>query len=266
MIIIGERINGGFKDIVQAIKEKDKSIIEKWARKQTEIGADYIDVNIGAVSNKVEDFLWMIETVQNTVDTPISIDSNKVEFVKKALEICVKEPIINSTTAHEEKLEQMVPLAVQHNASLIGVCMDEKGSPKDANQRVELGAKIFLSATEKGLPPEKIFLDPVTMPLKFLQEQASYVIETLRQFKLLSDPPPHMVIGLSNISSQSKETRLINRIFLVMAIEAGLDAAICDATDEELLNATITAELILNKQIYSDSFIKAYHAAKGRRI
>ena len=90
MIIIGERINGGFKDIVQAIKEKDKSIIEKWARKQTEIGADYIDVNIGAVSNKVEDFLWMIETVQNTVDTPISIDSNKIEFVKRALEICVK--------------------------------------------------------------------------------------------------------------------------------------------------------------------------------
>jgi len=266
MIIIGERINGGFKDIVQAVKEKDKSIIEKWARKQIEAGADYIDVNIGAVSNKVEDFLWMIETVQNTVDSPISIDSNKVEFVRRALEICVKEPIINSTTAHEEKLEQMVPLAVQHNASLIGVCMDEKGSPQDVNRRVELGAKIFVSATEKGLSPEKIFLDPVTMPLKFLQPQASHVLEALRQFKLLSDPPPHMVIGLSNISSQSSEVRLINRIFLVMAVESGLDAAICDATDKDLLNAAITAELLLNKQIYSDSFIKAYHAAKGRRI
>jgi 5-methyltetrahydrofolate corrinoid/iron sulfur protein methyltransferase len=264
MIIIGERINGGFKDIVQAVKEKDRSIIQKWARKQTEAGADYIDVNIGAVSNKVEDFLWMIETVQNTVDTPISIDSNKVEFVKRALEICVKEPIINSTTAHEEKLEQMVPLAVQHNASLIGVCMDEKGSPQDVNRRVELGAKIFVSTTEKGLPSEKIFLDPVTMPLKFLQPQASYVLEALRQFKLLYDPPPHMVIGLSNISSQTKEAALINRIFLVMAVESGLDAAICDATDKELVNAAIAAELILNKQIYSDSFIKAYHAAKGR--
>lgn len=265
MIIIGERINGGFKDIAQAVKEKDKSVIEKWAKRQTEAGADYVDVNIGAVSNKVEDFLWMIETTQNAVDTPISIDSNKLEFVKRALEACIKEPIINSTTAHEEKLEQLVPLAAEHNASLIGVCMDEKGSPQDVNRRVELGAKIFVSATEKGLAPEKIFLDPVTMPLKFLQPQASYVLEALRQFKLLSDPPPHMVIGLSNISSQSKEIRLINRIFLVMAIESGLDAAICDATDEELVNAAITAELVLNKQIYSDSFIKAYHAANGRR-
>ncbi|TES84639.1 methyltetrahydrofolate--corrinoid methyltransferase, partial [Candidatus Aerophobetes bacterium] len=148
MIIIGERINGGFKDIAQAVKEKDKSVIEKWAKRQTEAGADYVDVNIGAVSNKVEDFLWMIETTQNAVDTPISIDSNKLEFVKRALETCIKEPIINSTTAHEEKLEQLVPLAVEHNASLIGVCMDEKGSPQDVNRRVELGAKIFVSATE----------------------------------------------------------------------------------------------------------------------
>ncbi|GAH92930.1 unnamed protein product, partial [marine sediment metagenome] len=85
MIFIGERINGGFKDIVKAIKEKDKDIIKKWAIRQTQAGANYIDVNIGAVSNKVEDYIWMIETVQETVPTPISIDTNKLEFVKEAL-------------------------------------------------------------------------------------------------------------------------------------------------------------------------------------
>jgi len=262
MILIGERINGGFKDIQRAVGEKDKTILKKWAKRQTEAGADYLDVNIGAVSNKVEDFLWMIETVQETVETPISIDCNKVEFIKKALEICKKEPLINSTTAHDGKLEEIIPLAVKYGASLIGVCMDEAGSPKDANKRVELAAKIFTAAIEKGLPPEKLFLDPVVMPLKFLQPQASHILEAIRQFKLLSDPPPHIVVGLSNISSQTTEISLINRTFLTMAIEAGLNAAICDVTDTDLVNAAITTELIQNKHIYSDSFLKAYLATK----
>ncbi|MFQ6067838.1 MAG: dihydropteroate synthase [bacterium] len=262
MIFIGERINGGFKDIAKAVKEKDSGIIKQWALRQTQAGADYIDVNIGAVSNKVEDYIWMIRTVQETVPTPISIDTNKLEFVKDALKLCQKKPLINSTTAHDEKLDQLVPLAVEYEASLIGVCMDEKGSPQDVNRRVELAAKIFTYTVEKGLPPERLFLDPVIMPLKFLQPQGAKVLEAVSQFKLLSDPSPHIVVGLSNISSQALESKLINRTFLVMAIEAGLDAAICDVTDTELVNAAITAELIKGKHIYSDSFIKAYQAAK----
>jgi 5-methyltetrahydrofolate corrinoid/iron sulfur protein methyltransferase len=262
MIFIGERINGGFKDIVKAVKEKNSDIIKKWAIRQTQARANYIDVNIGAVSNKVEDYIWMIETVQETVPTPISIDTNKLEFVKEALKLCQKAPLINSTTAHDEKLDQLVGLAVEHEVSLIGVCMDEKGSPQDVNRRVELGAKIFTYAVERGLPPERLFLDPVIMPLKFLQPQATNVLEAISQFKLLSDPPPHVAVGLSNISSQTMESKLINRTFLVMAIEAGLDAVICDVTDTELVNATITAELIKGKHIYSDSFLKAYQVAK----
>jgi 5-methyltetrahydrofolate corrinoid/iron sulfur protein methyltransferase len=238
MILIGERINGGFKDISQAVKEKDKTVLEKWAQTQAEAGANYIDVNIGAISNKIEDFLWMIESVQGAVSIPISIDCNKISFLKEALKICEKEPLINSTTAHDERLEQIIPLAIEHKASLIGVCMDEKGSPQDANRRVELAAKIFTAAIEKGLPTEKLFLDPVVMPLKFLQPQA-------------------------NISSQTTEMKLINRIFLIMAIKAGLDAAICDVTDTELVNGAITAEVIQNKHIYSDSFLKAYHTTSS---
>jgi len=263
MILIGERINGGFKDISQAVKEKDKTVLEKWAQRQVEAGANYVDVNIGAISNKIEDFLWMIESVQAAVSTPISIDCNKISFLKEALKICEKEPLINSTTAHDERLEQIIPLAIEHKASLIGVCMDEKGSPQDANRRVELAAKIFTAAIEKGLPTEKLFLDPVVMPLKFLQPQASHILEAISQFKLLSEPSPHIVVGLSNISSQTTEMKLINRTFLVMAIGVGLDAAICEVTDTELVNAAITAELVQNKHIYSDSFLKAYHTTSS---
>lgn len=264
MIFIGERINGSFKDIQRAIKEKDKSVIQRWAKIQSEAGADYLDVNMGAASNKVDDFLWMIESVQEVVSTPISIDSNKPAFIKKAIKICQHPPIINSTTADKEKLDEIIPLAVEYNASLIGLCMDKKGAPQDVNRRVELGASIFSEAIEKGLSEDRIFLDPITMPLKFLQEQASNVIEAIRQLTLLSDPSPHLIVGLSNIASKTKKSALINRTFLVMCIEAGLDTVICDVTDEELINSVITAEVILNKYIYSDSFIKAYKESKRK--
>ena len=264
MIFIGERINGGFKDIQRAIKKRDKSIIQRWAKIQTKAGANYLDVNMGAASNKVDDFIWMIETVQETVETPISIDSNKPAFVEKAIKVCKHPPIINSTTADKEKLDQIVPLVVKYNASLIGLCMDKKGAPQDVNRRVELGATIFSEAMEKGLPESRFFLDPVTMPLKFLQPQARNLIEAIHQFMLLSNPPPHIIVGLSNISSKAKEMKLINRTFLIMCIEAGLDAAICDVTDEDLINSAITAEIVLNKHIYSDLFIKAYKESRSK--
>jgi 5-methyltetrahydrofolate corrinoid/iron sulfur protein methyltransferase len=266
MILIGERINASFKDIAQAIREKNKEPIRKWARLQAEAGADYIDVNIGAVSKDPGDMVWLIETVQETVDTPISVDSTNVEIIKEGLKVCEREVMINSTTADQSKLEKLVPLAVQYNASLIGVAMDERGSPQDVDRRVENAATIFAAAVEGGIPPERIFLDPILMPIKFLQAQAKEVLEAIRQFTMLSDPPPHISVGLSNIVSKVTERSLITRTFLMMAMACGLDAAVCNVTDKELLDCIATAELILNKEIYSDSYLKAYRMKKGIKV
>lgn len=263
MILIGERINGSFKDIGAAIKEKNKAPIQEWAKKQTEAGATYLDVNLGAVSKSPEDFSWLIKTVCEAVSTPLSIDCNKLELMRVGLEtyreVAPKRPlVINSTTAEESKLTPLVELAVKYEGGLIGVVMDERGSPQDVDRRVELGAKIFAVASEAGLTPERIFLDPIVMPIKFMQEQAKNVLEAIRQFAMISDPPAHISIGLSNVCSKAEERALINRTFLVMAMAAGCDAAICNVMDRELVNAVATAELVLNKEIYSDSYLKAY--------
>jgi len=260
MILIGERINGSFKDIGAAIKERNKGPIAEWARRQAQAGADYLDVNMGAASKNPDDMIWLIKTVQEAVDTPISVDSTKVEILEAGLSAIKpgREIMVNSTTAEDGKLEKIIPLALKYNASLIGVVMDERGSPQDVDRRVELGAKIFAVASEAGLTPERIYLDPIVMPLKFMQEQAKNILEAIRQFTMISDPPPHISIGLSNICSKAEERGLINRTFLVMAMAAGCDAAICNVTDKDLMAAVATAELILNKEIYSDSYLKAY--------
>ena len=256
MIFIGERINTGFKDIKQAVMDKDPGPLQDWARKQTDAGANYLDVNLGAVSMDPADMCWMIETVQQAVETPICIDTNKPNILAEAIKVCRPGMLINSTTAADEKLDAMMPVAAEHNASIIGLVMDEAGTPKSADQRVENAGKILAKALELGMDPQQVFLDPIVMPLKYMQDQARMILDAARQFQLFSDPPPHVSVGLSNVASGTTHKKLINRTFLVMAIDCGVDAAICDVLDAELVNAALTAELVMNKEIYADSYVR----------
>jgi len=256
MIFIGERINTGFKEIKQAVLDKDPKPIQEWAKKQTKAGATYLDVNLGAVSAKPEDMCWMIECTQEAVDTPICIDTNKPKILAEAIKVCKKPALVNSTTAADEKLDAILPVVAEHGASVIGVVMDERGTPNSADQRVENAGMILAKAMELGIEPERLFLDPIVMPLKFMQDQAKEILEATRQFTLFSDPPPHIVCGLSNISNGTIHKKLLNRIFLVMAINNGMDAAICDVMDAQLVNAARAAELVMNKEIYADSFVR----------
>jgi len=109
---------------------------------------------------------------------------------------------------------------------------------------------------EAGLPMERLFLDPIVMPLKFMQDQAKEFLDAARQFQMLNDPPPNISCGLSNISSKATEKKIINRTFLVMAIAAGVNAAICDVLDAELIAAAKTAELMMNREIYADAYLQ----------
>lgn len=259
MILIGERINAGFKDIANAIRTKDPTAVEKWAVAQAEAGATYLDVNIGAASRDPADMAWLVDVVQKAVPTKISVDSTKIQTIEAGLDaIDGRGVLINSTTADPAKLEKIVPLAVKHDALLLGLAMDDRGSPQNVDRRVENGAMVFMTAMEAGLDPDRIILDPILMPLKFMQEQAGFVLEAIEQYTHLSDPPPHISVGLSNIGSKATERRRIVRTFLVMAMARGLDAAICNVCDEELIAAVATAELVLNKEIYSDSYVRAF--------
>ena len=263
MILIGERINAGFKDIAAAIREKDPTAVEKWALAQTAAGADYLDVNIGAASRDPEDMAWLVRTTASVVPTKISVDSTKIEAVQAGLEaLDGRGCLINSTTADPRKLEKLVPLAMKHGASLLGLAMDERGSPQNVERRVENAAMVYMAAIEGGLSPERLFLDPILMPIKFMQEQAPYVFEAIEQFTHLSDPSPHISVGLSNIASKVTERGLVIRTFLVMAMAHGLDAAICNVMDEEMITAIATAELMLNQEIYSDSYERAFRARR----
>ena len=261
MIVIGERINGMFKVVKNAINDKDKKPVQDLALKQLEAAADLLDVNVGPASAEpVEAMVWLVEAIREVTDAPLSIDSPKVDVMKAGLEACSGEKLINSTTGKQEDLEKFLPLAVEHNAAIVGLTIDEKGVPGDVHGRAEIALKILSTAMEHGIGPEKLYIDPIILPVKADQKSPGFVLEAIKQFTMLSDPSPHIVVGLSNLSQTAVDRKLINRTYLAMAIANGLDAAIIDPLDVELMDAMITAEVLMNKTIYSDSFLKAYRS------
>lgn len=259
MLIIGELINGMYKQVGKAIVEKDKKTIQKLAREQVEQGANMLDVNTGPVAkDPIDAMKWLAETIQEVVDAPLCLDSTKTQVIEAGLKLANKKAMINSTNADDEKLNTLLPIAKQYNAQIIGLTMDKGGVPRDRFKRSELALKIISSCMEYGIDLEDVYIDPIVLPVNVAQSQAIEVLESIREFKVISDPPPKTVVGLSNVSQGAKDRSLINRTFLVMATAFGLSAAIVDPLDKELMDAMITAELILNKNIYCDSYLDAY--------
>lgn len=269
MILIAERINGMFKDVKQAIQEKNRKVIQDLANKQTDAGASYLDVNVGTAAADQEGTMqWLVETIQQTCSTPLCLDSQKPNVIAAGLKVINAENgvLLNSTPLNkktdEEILDKYIEMANQAGpkAGIIALTMDKNGVPQDTDTRVAIAADIVTKAMEKGFDAQRLFIDPIVLPLKVpnAQVQPGNILAAMDQIRFLSDPPPHITVGLSNVSQGAAERSLINRVFLAMAMSHGLDSAIADVLDEDLMNVVAASDILMNKQIYSDSFLKVY--------
>lgn len=239
MLLIGENIHVISKTVQNALLERDEAFIVDLIKKQSHM--DYIDLNVGPAKGKMEGILsWLCDLVEKNTDLKISFDTTKYEEMRLGLEK-TKNPekcLLNSTSADEARLEKLSSLAADFNSSIIALTMNkELGIPKAADDRLNLAFEIFEKCQEKGIENEKIFFDPLILPVSVAQDQASEALNTIQMIKQSFDPEVMTTVGLSNISNGSpKEIRpLINKVFAVLAFGAGLDSAIIDALDTELI-------------------------------
>jgi 5-methyltetrahydrofolate corrinoid/iron sulfur protein methyltransferase len=259
VIVIGELINGMYKDVGRAIVNKEADIIQHLAIDQVKAGACVLDVNTGPYSkNQKDDMKWLVESIQAVTDVSLALDSTKADVIEEGLKLVKKRAIINSTSADDDKMSRTFELAKKYNAQVIGLAMDKSGVPNNKDKRLELAATIVAKAMEYGISSEDLYLDPIVLPVNVAQTQGKEVLESIREFRMLCDPAPQTTVGLSNVSQGTKARPLINRTFVAMAIAGGLTSAILDPLDKDLMDSVITAELILNKNIYCDSFLDAY--------
>ncbi len=272
MLSIGERINGMFTDVKQAIADQDKSVIQDLATRQTENGAKYLDVNVGtAVADQQGAMAWLVRTIQEVCPTTLCLDSQKPDVIKAGLDAADASNgiLLNSTPLNKKSddaiLDKYLDMAESAGpqGKIIALTMDKNGVPQNIDARVEIAAEIVGKAMERGFEADRLFIDPIILPVKVpdAQTQPGNSLAAMDQIRLLSDPAPHMVIGLSNLSQGTNNRSLINRVYLAMAVSHGLDAAIIDVLDEPLVDALATAEMLMNKQLYSDSYLKAYRSA-----
>lgn len=261
MIVVGELINGMYKDVGKAISNRESDVIQHLAAEQVAAGATRLDVNAGPYSkDPVEDMKWLVGTIAKAVDVSLSIDSTRLDVIEAGLMLAKLRPMINSTSADDDKLDAIFGLAKKYNAQVIGLTMDRTGVPDSKDKRLELALKIAAKASDHGIATEDLFLDPVLFPVKVSQPQISVVLDSIREFRLIGNPPPNVIVGLSNISQGAPKAlrSAINRTFIAMAIASGLNAAIMDPLDADLMDSLIASEVLANRSIYCDSFLEAY--------
>jgi len=260
MKIIGEKINGTRKRIAQAIAERDVNFIQELAKKQAEAGANWLDVNAGThPDQEPDDLVWLIETVQAVVDTPLALDSANPKALQIAIRAVNKTPMINSISGEPERLNNILPIVAEHGCDVIALCMDDKGIPETCAGRLEVIRKVIQATRAAGVPDEKVYIDPLVMTIATNTEAGNILLETMRALRQ-EFPQAHISTGLSNVSYGLPVRSLINRTFLVLALAAGMDTAIIDPNDRELRAALLAADLLLGNDRYCQKYTRAYRS------
>ena len=257
MIVIGERINGQFPAVSKAIDARDSKVIQEIALAQVRAGSHLLDVNTGpGREDAVAAMIWLVRTIQDVVDVRLALDSPSLKVQQAGLAECKHEALINSTTAEQKRMEKFFPLAKDHNAEIVCLAINEQGIPNTLEAKTEVAMTLLAKAMDQGIGPEKLYLDPVVLPVSAAQAQCPILGEAVTSFRSLNVPPPKTIVGLSNVSSGAEEKGLLNRTYLAMLLGRGLDAAIVDPNDEELMKTVKATEVLLNQKLYAHSFLR----------
>ena len=201
-----------------------------------------IDLNVGPAKGELVGILpWLTELVNSNGAKTISFDTSNAEEMRKGLEVCrnPEKAFINSATDNIERLENMTDLASEFGSNLIALTLSaDNGIPNTADAKMEVALDMYETCMMKGISNERIYFDPLVLPVNVAQNQALETLNTIKILKESFEPQCNTIIGLSNVSNGSpKELRpLINKVFLTLAYGAGLDCAIVDATDIDIQN------------------------------
>ena len=238
MILVGENLNIMSKTLGPALRERRAEPVVEMAKAEDKADVDYLDLNIGPARKAGDEFMsWVVGTVQDVTKKALSLDTTNPVAMEAGLKICKNKALINSVSLQPDRLEAGLPLVTKYNADMIGLLWGVEGMPRDANERCMLAVDLVYKANEKGIPSEKIWIDPIVTPISGEINQVKACFEFM---SMLQDVAPgcRSIVGLSNISNGTPDNLrpYLNRTNLMMLMKYGLYAAIVDAFDTELID------------------------------
>ncbi|MFH1076071.1 MAG: dihydropteroate synthase [Pseudomonadota bacterium] len=239
VLCIAENINIMSKTIGPAMKERNPKPIHDMAKKVTENGCDYLDLNIGPARKMgVELMDWLVKTVQEVSDLPLSLDTTNLDAMEAGLKANTsgKKLLMNSISLQPERLEKGLPMVTRYQADVIGLLWGKEGMPRDANERAAMAVDFIYQANTSGIPTKDIWIDPIATPISV---DVNQVLSGLEFMSMLGEitPEAKSTVGLSNISNGAPEhlRPYLNRTYFIMLMKYNLHSAIVDGFDTELL-------------------------------
>jgi len=243
IVVCGERLNPtGKKKLKAALKEEryDECVVE--GIKQQQAGADILDVNVGLPGiDEPATMKKVIQLLQEVINLPLQIDSSSPEAIEKACRYYNGKPLINSVNGKDKVMEAIFPIVKKYGGVVIGLTLED-GIPLYAEERLAIAKKIVHKAATYGIEKENIIIDCLTLTASAQQKE---VQETLKALQLVKQElGVHTVLGVSNVSFGLPNRPLLNRTFLTLAMQSGLDLPIINPLDQQLMD-TIDAYNVL---------------------
>lgn len=259
MIIIGEKINGSIPSVAKAIAAKDADLIRHLAEVQSSAGAAYIDVCASVEDSiEIETMKWLIDIVQEITDTPIAVDSPNTRICVECMKFCKKPGLLNSVSLEGDKIDIAFPvLAENPEWEVAALLNDDKGIPQTAERRLEVFEGIMKRAKEFNIDPSRIHIDPLVEMLCTSEDGIKMVVDVIHAIKA-QYPTIHITGAVSNISFNLPVRKLVNQGFIVLAMNAGMDSAILDPLNRDMMGMIFATEALLGKDDYCMEYIGAY--------
>ena len=239
MLVVGENIHVVSSRVKRMIADRDMQGMQALAKAQVDHGADLLDLSLGPQRRRGPEVMrWVVNAVQQVVEVPLSFDTTNLAAIEAGLKLAKKQAMVNSTSAEAERLEKVPPLAAKYHAKLVALMMGEGGIPVTAEERAAVAIEQLVPrARQVGIPMEDLYLDPLVLTVAGCQEYCPHAVEAVRYVKQGMDPAPMTIAGLSNVSNHvpAQSRSLLNRVYLVVLMGAGIDAVIADPLDEKLM-------------------------------
>lgn len=262
MIIIGEKINGTIPSVAKAIANKDAEFIKNLAKIQTEAGAAFIDVCASVEDSlELETMKWLIDLVQEVTETPIAIDSPNARTCVEAIKFCNKPGLINSVSLEGNKIDVVFPVIADTKWECTALLCDDTGIPQTSEKHLEVFAGIMKKAKEYNISPLRLHIDPLVQMLCTSDDGIITVTDVIKEIKA-TYPTIHVTGGASNISYNLPARKIVNQAFIVLAMSAGMDSAILDPTNKDLMGMIFATEALLGRDECCMEYIGAFREEK----
>lgn len=260
MIIIGEKLNGSIPSVAKAIAERDADLIRERAKMQAEAGADFLDVCASVEEEvEVETLKWMIDLVQEVTDTRICVDSPSAKTCAEGIKLCKRPGLVNSVSLEGNKIDTIFPVIADTDWECVALLCDNDGIPDSVEKRMKVFHGIMEKAKEYNIAPSRLHIDPLVVTLSTDQTALTVFAQCCRQIKA-EYPDIHITSGLSNISYGLPVRKNINQAFMVLAMNAGMDSAIVDPTNKNMIGMIYAANALLEKDEYCLNYIAKFGA------